>query len=258
MTPLVLVHGFMGGSAQWAPLVAGLSRAFDVIALDLPGFGRNNCLPPLTSIEAYADWVAAQLHDRGVRQCHLLGHSMGGMIVQEVAFRNAGLVDHLILYATGAVGVLPGRFETIAQSKARAQTDGTETTARRIAATWFLDRENAAAYETCADIAAQSAPEAIPAGLDAMQNWSGADTLPAIPAKTLVIWGDRDRTYPWSQIKRLWREIPQTSLAVVPGCAHAVHLEKPQIFNRLLLDFLCTSESAEEHDPMPSRVQTVP
>ncbi|WP_367646642.1 alpha/beta fold hydrolase [Ruegeria arenilitoris] len=36
----------------------------------------------------------------------------------------------------------------------------------------------------------------------------------------------------------LWQEIPKTSLAVVPGCAHAVHAEKPELFQRLVSDFL--------------------
>ena len=59
--------------------------------------------------------------------------------------------------------------------------------------------------------------------------------------ETLVIWGDRDRTYPWSQIEGLWRGISGSGLAVVPGCAHAVHLEKPALFNALLRDFLAAA-----------------
>jgi pimeloyl-ACP methyl ester carboxylesterase len=52
-----------------------------------------------------------------------------------------------------------------------------------------------------------------------------------------VIWGDHDRTYPWHQTEQLWTAIDDTSLAVIPNCAHAAHLEKPGIFNRILRDF---------------------
>ncbi len=239
MIPLVLVHGFMGGSQQWDPQIAALSQAFDLLAVDLPGFGKNNSHPSINSIGGFADWVIAELGRKGIKRYHLLGHSMGGMIAQEMAHRDPNRVDHLILYGTGPIGVLPGRFETIAESKARAAADGAGMTARRISATWFLDREAAPAYEACAKIAEQSSPDAIPAGLDAMQTWSGVDNLPAINAPTLLIWGDGDRTYPWEQIERLWRGISGAALAVVPGCAHAVHLEKPSIFNELVLDFLC-------------------
>lgn len=238
MTPFVFVHGFMGGSAQWAEQVAAFSDRYAVVTPDLPGFGKNTTLPVINTIGGFADWVIAHLRAKGVTRYHLLGHSMGGMVVQEIARRDAEAVQKLVLYGTGPVGILPGRFETIAESKKRAAADGTEATARRISATWFLNREADPAYETCAGIAAQSHPDALPAGLDAMEAWSGVAALPAITQETLVLWGDSDRTYDWSQPHALWTGLPHARLAVVPGCAHAVHLEKPALFNALLSDFL--------------------
>jgi len=233
-----MVHGFLGGSAQWQAQIAALSETCHVIALDLPGFGRNAHLPALLSIPAFADWVLGQLDARGVDRFNLLGHSMGGMIVQEVARCAGGRIDKLILYSTGALGVLPGRFETIAQSKVRAQADGPCITARRIAASWFLHGTQSPGYEECAAIAEQAGLDAMLAGLDAMQAWSGVDALAQLQPETLVIWGDRDRTYAWPQTEQLWQTIPRTSLAVLPDCAHAVHLEKPDAFNRTVIDFL--------------------
>ena len=209
-----------------------------MVAVDLPGFGARHQEPALDSIAGYANWVIGHLRDRGIDRYDLLGHSMGGMIAQEIARRDRDRIDRLVLYATGAVGVLPGRFESIDESKRRAARDGPVATARRIAATWFLDREAAPGFEHCAAIAAQSTLDAIMAGLDAMQGWSGEGSLSDIPQDTLVLWGDQDRTYPWAQIQRLWTGIPQTSLAVVPGCAHALHAEKPDLFQRVLADFL--------------------
>ena len=238
MTPLVLVHGFMGGSTQWSGQIEALSEKLRIITIDLPGFGRNAHLPAMDTIGGFAEWVIEHLNSLGVEHYNLLGHSMGGMVAQEIARLDAARVDKLVLYATGAVGVLPGRFETIAQSKARAKSDGPRVTARRISATWFLEGEKAQAYEGCAQIAEQASQGAIQAGLDAMEAWSGSSSLDVLLAETFIIWGDQDRTYTWEQIERLWTKIPRTRLAVVPNCAHAVHLEKPDFFNALLLDFL--------------------
>jgi pimeloyl-ACP methyl ester carboxylesterase len=163
---------------------------------------------------------------------------MGGMIVQDMVRLDQDNIERLILYGTGSLGVLPGRFETIADSKARAMADGARATARRISATWFLRGEADPAYEGCASIAEVASPEAIQAGLDAMESWRGEDALAAIKPNTLILWGDQDRTYPWAQTEMLWQTIPNAELAVVPGCAHAVHLEKPDIFNMLVADFL--------------------
>lgn len=224
----------MGGGAQWD----GQRDLGPVIAPDLPGFGGHRDLPVIDSIAGFADWVIADLHRRGITRYDLLGHSMGGMIAQDIARRDAGRVRRLILYSTGAVGVLPGRFESIETSKQRARSDGAKATARRIAATWFAAGADDPAYPACARIAETASDAAIQAGLDAMQGWSSTGGLGAIGAETLVLWGDGDRTYPWAQTERLWSGITGARLAVVPGCAHAVHLEKPALFNAVLGDFL--------------------
>lgn len=238
MIPLVFVHGFMGGSRQWADQCKALGQEYEVIALDLPGYGDNAHLQAPDSIKGFAAWTLDDLSNRGIKQFHLLGHSMGGMIVQEMVAQAPERVDRLVLYGTGAAGVLPGRFESIQTSQQRASADGPRATARRIAATWFLHFEAATAYEGCAAIAECTSLQAILAGLDAMHGWNGVDHLPAIRAKTLVLWGDHDRTYPWSQTEQLWQSINGASLAVLPDCAHAVHLEKPGLFNQLLGEFL--------------------
>lgn len=238
MIPLVLVHGFMGGSAQWDAQIEALSTEHKIIAVDLPGFGKNATLPVINTIAGFAHWVIAELRRLGVKRYNLLGHSMGGMIVQEMMCHDGGNIEKLILYGTGAIGVLPGRFETIAQSKARALQDGAQKTARRISATWFLKNEKARGFEVCASIAECASPAAISAGLDAMEAWTGEAYLSQITAKTIVISGDTDRTYSWDQTHLLWTSIPNANLAVVPRCSHAVHSEKPELLNAILLDFL--------------------
>ena len=239
MTPVVFVHGFLGGSQQWHEQIDALSD-MDVVAVDLPGFGANAQLKPLDTIAAYATWVLDELTARGISEFNLIGHSMGGMIVQEMTKKAPERVKRLVLYGTGATGVLPGRFETIETSKCRARTDGAQATARRIAATWFLNEADAEGYEDCAQIAEQGTLDAILTGLDAMQLWDGRDQLRDIHTRTLVIWGDHDRTYSWHQTEHLWRSLSDVRLAVLPDCAHAAHLEKPQMFNALINDFITT------------------
>ena len=124
MRSLVFVHGYLGGSKQWAEQVATFSPFFDVITPDLPGYGCNRALPAPDTIGDFADYVLEQVRDRGVERFDLVGHSMGGMIVQEMVARAPERVARLVLYGTGPVGLLPGRFETIAESKRRVVADG--------------------------------------------------------------------------------------------------------------------------------------
>ena len=236
-----MVHGFLGGSDQWH-LQAPLGHDRQVICVDLPGFGKNAGLPPIDRIEGFAEWVLAEVTSRGVDRFDLLGHSMGGMIVQDMARIAPERIRRLVLYGTGAIGELPGRFEPISTSIARVRADGAQPTARRIAATWFRAFEHAAEFPGCARIAEMATLPAMVAGLQAMQSWSGEAALPTIPSPTLVVWGDLDRSYAWPQIEQLWRTIPTCNLAVIPNCAHAVHSEEPDLFNAMIETFL-TSEA---------------
>ncbi len=236
--PIVLVHGFMGGSPQWQSQREVFGATGPVIVVDLPGFGFNAHLTAPDSIAGFASWVLDHLTSLGIERFYLLGHSMGGMIVQEMTARAPERVEKLVLYGTGAFGAMPGRFETLDESAKRAAKDGVADTANRISATWFLRGEADPKYPGCAGIARMSAASSLQAGLMAMKGWSGADQLEHIQSETLVIWGEADRAYDWSQVERLWRDIPNSHLAVLPNCSHAVHLEQPELFNTLVLDFL--------------------
>ena len=235
---VVLVHGYLGGSQQWAAEMLALRPHFDVVAVDLAGYGASSHLQAPDQMAAHAQAVLALLDTLGITRFHLLGHSMGGMVVQEMVAQAPHRVDRLVLYATGPQGSLPGRFETMARSRQRLAQDGLQATARRISATWLLDREASPAFEALATLACQASEQAAAAGLWAMEAWDGSHHLAAVRQPTLVVWGEKDRSYGWPQIEALWRGIPHASLAVLPHCAHALHLERPALFHRILTDFL--------------------
>ena len=237
---LVLVHGYLGGSEQWASELINLSPHFDVIAVSLAGYGEAYALPAPTAIADHATAVLDTLDKLGVERFHLLGHSMGGMVVQQIVHQAPHRVDRLVLYGTGALGAIPGRFETMARSRERLAMDGLERTARRISALWLLEREASSAYESLARVACRASAQAAEAGLWAMERWDGRAWLPAIGQPTLVIWGEHDRSYAWPQVEALWRGIAGASLAVLPACSHSAHLERPELFQSLVREFLVT------------------
>jgi pimeloyl-ACP methyl ester carboxylesterase len=235
---LVLVHGFLGGSAMWSSQLEAFRATRDVICPDLAGFGDSAALTAPDTIEGHARNVLVLLDSLGIAGFDLLGHSMGGMVVQEMARLAPKRIRNLILYGTGPQGVLPGRFETIAQSRARFLDEGLADTAARIAATWFLDGERAEAFQLCRALGGKVSLQAALASLSAWEGWDGRAGLSQIRARTLVLWGSHDRSYGWSQPEALWNGIPGADLAVIPNTAHNVHLEKPFLFNAIIADFL--------------------
>ncbi|TQM94179.1 alpha/beta fold hydrolase [Roseinatronobacter monicus] len=236
--PLVLVHGYLGGSAQWQGQLAAFAQTHDVIAPDLPGFGQATALPGPARIEDFASAVMQCIDGLAVGSFALLGHSMGGMIAQEIAAQSRDRIDALVLYGTGPLGLMPDRFEPIETSLARLEAEGVPKTADRISATWFRDGAAATGYTKTRDIARLAHPQAARHALLAMRDWDGREALTGFDMPCRILWGDQDRSYRWPQVHALWNGAPGAELAVIPGASHAAHMEKPDLFNALVQDFL--------------------
>ena len=110
--------------------------------------------------------------------------------------------------------------------------------AKNIAKTWFVKGENAKYFDVCIEAGKQSSIEVADKSLVAFKNWNGVDTLKNIKNETLIIWGDRDRSYNLEQVKTLEKNIKNSKLKIFENCAHNVHLEQPDQFNKTIRNFL--------------------
>ena len=236
--PLVLVHGFLGSSKMWKPQIDFFKDHFRIITPDLPGFGKSNKAKSHNNIQSIANLLINCLEEKKIHKFHLLGHSMGGMIVQEMAKKVGDKISKLVCYSTGPRGEMPGRFETVDESRKKLQKNGLETTARNIAKTWFIKGENAKYFDVCIETGKQTSMEAVDNSLVAFKNWNGVDTLKNIKNETLIIWGDQDKSYNFEQVQTLEKNIENSKLIIFKNCAHNVHLEQPDQFNKTIKDFL--------------------
>ena len=236
--PLVLVHGFLGSSQMWELQIEYFKKNYRVIAIDLPGFGKSNKSKSSNSIISMAKIVIDSLKEKKIEKFYLLGHSMGGMIVQEMAKIAGEKIFKLVCYSTGAIGDIPGRFETIDESREKLKKTGLEKTSYRIAKTWFVEEDRAKYFYLCTDAGKATSLEAADNALIAMKNWRGMENLKNINNKTLIIWGDKDKAYNLEQIEILKKNIPNCELKIFKGYSHNVHLEIPDKFNKYIDDFL--------------------
>jgi pimeloyl-ACP methyl ester carboxylesterase len=91
--PLVLIHGIGHTWRGWRPMLPRLEERFDVLAVDLPGFGRSAPLPPGidSTPEALADAVEDEMGTAGFDRAHIAGNSLGGWVALELARRGRAL-----------------------------------------------------------------------------------------------------------------------------------------------------------------------
>ena len=236
--PLVLVHGLLGSSKMWESQIDFFKDYFRVITPDLPGYGKSNQAKSHNSIQSIANLLLDCLEEKKINKFHLLGHSMGGMIVQEMAKEVGGKISKLVCYSTGPRGEMPGRFETVDQSRENLKKKGLEETAKNIAKTWFVKEEDAKYFDICIEAGKQISMETADNSLVALKNWNGVDTLKDIKNETLILWGDQDKSYNLEQAQALKDNIENSKLIIFKNCAHNVHLEQPDQFNKTIKDFL--------------------
>ena len=235
---LVLVHGFLGSSKMWKPQVDFFKDYFRVITPDLPGYGKSNKAKSHNSIKSISDFLFDCLDEKKIYKFHLLGHSMGGMIAQEMAKKAGDKISKLVCYSTGPRGEMPGRFETIDQSRENLRKNGLQIMARNIAKTWFIKGENAKFFDICIEAGKETSMEAADNSLVAFKNWQGVDTLKNIKNETLIVWGSQDKSYNLEQVQTLEKNIENSQLKIFKNCAHNVHLEEPDQFNEIIKNFL--------------------
>ena len=236
--PIFLVHGFLGSSIMWVPQINVLKKSFRVITLDLPGFGKSKKVKSQDSITEIAKIILRKLDNIDINKFNLLGHSMGGMIVQEMVKLASDKIIKLICYGTGPIGDIPGRFETIKESRKRLRENGLAITAYRIAKTWFVNGDKSNFFYLCKKAGKDTTLEAADNALVAMKNWNGLNNLKNIENSTLIIWGDQDKAYNFDQVNTLNKSIPNSKIEIFKDCSHNVHLEMPDLFNKKIVEFL--------------------
>jgi pimeloyl-ACP methyl ester carboxylesterase len=109
---MILIHGTASSSASFAELFQFLSKSFDIIAVDMPGFGRSNDVSPQFSpgsrteiVDFYVQYIDEILKAMQLEKVVVLAHSFGGFIAAQYAVRMPRHVSHLILL--DGAGILP-------------------------------------------------------------------------------------------------------------------------------------------------------
>ena len=174
----------------------------------------------------------------------LLGFSMGGMIAQQIALDYPDRIETLVLYGSAARGDLPHRFESWDAAIARIERDGVEAVIQKTSSTWFVEGESHPYFPMAREAGRGANKESCVVAMRAIQKWSSIERLPELKIPTLVIVGDKDRSTTPGDSVVLWENIAGSQFCVIPGSAHGTHAEKPDLFNKVVCDFLVEHTTA--------------
>lgn len=261
---LLLVHGMAGSAATWRDVEQHLAEDHLVIAPDLLGHGRSDKPNGDYSLGAHASGLRDLLVALGIESATLVGHSLGGGIVMQMAYQFPDRADRMVLVGSGGLGrevspllrllTLPGSELVMPLLFPRLAADNGNKVS-----TWIGDRgvkiprleETWRAYVGLTQSGNRTAfIKTLRSVIDlGGQSVSAHDRLylaAALP--TLIVWGDRDAIIPVSHAYDAHEAMPGSRLEIIEGVGHFAHVEAPDRFLEVLRDFLATTEPLVESD----------
>jgi pimeloyl-ACP methyl ester carboxylesterase len=246
--PIVLAHGVTLSSRVWVKQFDSLPAAgARVIAFDHRGHGESTVGDSGHSVENLGRDLRTVLEDLDLHDAVLVGHSMGGMAVQELVIRHPEVVRErvrgVVLLSTMAKTQLSAsrRLRCAVERMSERFTLGS-IMARPELGTMFVrigfGREPVASHleltrEMLATCDAETSREAVNAlfGLDLTAE------LPSVDVPTLVIGGTRDVITPPGESRRIARLVPAARLVMFEGAGHMLMLERTAELDALIIDF---------------------
>ncbi|WP_238313743.1 alpha/beta fold hydrolase [Methylobacterium crusticola] len=238
---LVFLHGIGGAARLWDHQLAAFAGEFRAVAWDMPGYGGSAPLDAVT-IAGLAEALAGFLDRLALRATVLVGHSIGGMIVQQIlARRPEGLRAAVLAQTSAAFGRPDGAWQQAFIAARLGPLDAGASLpelADGIVAELVgpaADPEGVALARACMAAVPEGTYRAT---VRALLGFDLRAALPGIAVPTLVLAGSHDTNAPAAVMERMAQRIPGAAYACLPGTGHLANAEQPAAFDAALRGFL--------------------
>ena len=242
-TPLIFLHGIGGAARAWRGQVDAFSDRYRAIAWDMPGYGASSPLP-VVSIATLAGALQDFLVQLGAIRPVLVGHSIGGMIVQQWLVKHPDTAAAIVLAQTSpAFGKADGDWQKSFIDARLGPLDRGETMgslAPTLVRELVGDDPNASGMALARDCMAHVPEASYRASMLALLGFDQRQALKGIKVPTLVLSGSKDKNAPAPMMAKMASFIPAASYVELENVGHLVNLERPAVFNAALDQFLKT------------------
>jgi len=254
--PLILVHGWGGTKEGWFVHIDALSKHFRVITFDNRGAGKSDHPNIPYTMDMYADDIYGLLEFLKIEKTHIIGASLGGMIVLNFILKYPDKVNKVVLMNTWPGFPNEQGPEIYKESKItyykELEKDPLNTFLKSTKSSFsrefwkkMVENPKRKFFDLWSvedlierDLKSQYTPQDNENAAYAVKGHNVQDRLHEIKSETLILCGAKDRIAPLSVNKKMLEKIPNSTLKVIEDARHSLPLEKTPEVNNILVDFL--------------------
>ena len=247
--PLVFLHGIGGAARAWRDQLNAFGDRYLAIAWDMPGYGGSAPLPTV-SISTLADALRDFLLLVGATRPILVGHSIGGMIVQQLLSKSPDIARAIVLAQTSpAFGKPDGDWQKTFIDARLGPLDRGETLASlapSLVKELVGDDPDIGGMALARDCMAAVPETTYRATMLALMGFDLRHALKNITVPTLVLSGSKDNNASAPMMAKMASYIPSAEYVEIEGAGHLVNLERAKAFNTALDQFLKTNVASTQ------------
>lgn len=229
---IVLIHGNMASTRWWQGVMNIMADDFELLALDLRGYGKSPEGPAIVSLADHATDIAELAMTADFAPFTLVGHSLGGAVAMQFAALYPDMLEGLVLVDSAPVDGMKDIKYDLVQMMLDNQT------------ILLAALKSTLVKPVSEEVWTGFAEDCLLGAKSVMANTralDGADFTVAARAFTkpvLVIHGEKDRVIPVAEAEKAVAAYPQSRLAIVTGVGHNPQVEDVATFTKLLGDFV--------------------
>ena len=225
---IIILHGWGRNKEEWKHVASLLSEKKRVIILDLPGFGATHSIDGhIRNLYDYSNFLESFINRLGIKKVTLIGHSFGGKLGISFTYKNPHKVNRLVLVDCSGFDTMPFRVKLFSSfvKWLRPLSPILPSFARKFTFNLIASED----YKNAGNL-----KEVLKNIVNARVDKEAA----LIKTAAIIIWGENDKVTRLPAANKLRRIIPHSTLRIIWGAGHSPHLEKPDLFVRVLEDYL--------------------
>ena len=239
---VTLSHSLAEDLSMWDPQMKALTEKYRVLRYDMRGHGGTDVSEGPYSLDGLTADVHELLVALGIKQTHLIGLSIGGMIAQLFAVQHPGMIRSLILCDTSSE--LPREAKVLFEERIRtAKTRGMEAHVEPTLERWFTKAfRSSPEADRVRTLIRKTDPRGYAGCSYAILGLNLTGRLSSIRLPTLIIVGEDDPGTPVAAARTIHERIKGSELVILKSASHLSNIEQAEAFNKAVTSFLAGNE----------------